>query len=412
MNKKRFLSFLIAVLSCYLVLAQHPGSSGGNPLYWGIVGGIGALICYLLYLGTGFVIGLIKINLTKKRTKGKFQESPNIENSKELNLSNDNHYTMEKDAKRSSVTSNTVENPKLIEREKLCKLCGKPLPKDAIYCCYCGADQREKVSKIMKTLKRVKGTSLSNVFRCFLRFIFVLALCAAIGGIPAFICNQIGGYDVVPLCIIAPTAAFIIYLLIAFAYNLKKKTKNITVLVLSFIVISLWGISIYGSLEDKERKNIEYLEMEESHRVNRTFLNCSFGSSYSNVLKTLHNKDIAYRINSDTIIIDSINYGNYTLNSLKFMFYKDKMYKVVLHFKTREKEDPDQPWTYNNLADMLNKKYERDYSEKQYDNVVRFSDDHTKVRLWHADWGMGEYGVSLVYYDKDSGYQEHQEKGF
>lgn len=234
---KRFLSSFMAFLSCCLVFAQHPGSRVGNPLYWGIVGGIGALICYLLYLGVGLVVGLIKARQTRKGiTKGNSQESPNVGETKELELNKDNHYTQEEDAKGASLNANTVENPKQIVGEKHCKICGKPLLKDATYCSYCGADQRENISRIMKIVKRVKGTSWNNAFRRFLRFIFTLVLCAAIGGIPAFICDQIGDHEVVPLCVIAPMMAFIIYLLIAFAYNLKKKAKYITALVLSFIL--------------------------------------------------------------------------------------------------------------------------------------------------------------------------------
>lgn len=48
----------------------------------------------------------------------------------------------------------------------------------------------------------------------------------------------------------------------------------------------------------------------------------------------------------------------------------------------------------------------------KYDNTENYCDAHTVVRLWHATYGMGDYKVTLTYYDKDSGYKEHQEEGF
>ena len=47
------------LLLCSIAFAQHPHSRGGNPLYWAIVGGLGALITYLLYLSFGWLIKLI-----------------------------------------------------------------------------------------------------------------------------------------------------------------------------------------------------------------------------------------------------------------------------------------------------------------------------------------------------------------
>ena len=97
---------------------------------------------------------------------------------------------------------------------------------------------------------------------------------------------------------------------------------------------------------------------------------------------------------------------------ISFMFYRDKLYKVVMDVQTSENESYSDLWTYNHLSTMLSKKYEKDYSAHQYDNTENYCDAHTEVRLWHATYGMGDYKVTLTYYDKDSGYKEHQEEGF
>ena len=77
---------------------------------------------------------------------------------------------------------------------------------------------------------------------------------------------------------------------------------------------------------------------------------------------------------------------------------------------TDKNESYDEPNTYNSLLDMLDKKYARNYPER-YNNVEKFSDKHTEVRLFHSP-PEKDYKVVLTYYDKDSGYIEDQEKGF
>lgn len=64
---KRLYSLITIISFCAIAFAQHPHYRGGNPLYWGIVGGLGALICYLLYLSIGSITGLIKTQLSKKK---------------------------------------------------------------------------------------------------------------------------------------------------------------------------------------------------------------------------------------------------------------------------------------------------------------------------------------------------------
>ena len=47
---KRIFVFIWTILSCTAIYSQHPGSHGGNPFHWAIVGGISAGIMYLFSL--------------------------------------------------------------------------------------------------------------------------------------------------------------------------------------------------------------------------------------------------------------------------------------------------------------------------------------------------------------------------
>lgn len=112
------------------------------------------------------------------------------------------------------------------------------------------------------------------------------------------------------------------------------------------------------------------------------------------------------------IWLNDIQYGNYTLNAISFHFYRERLYKVVMTVQTSENESYGDLWTYNKLSTMLSKKYEKDYSAQEYNNRKDYCDDHTEVQLWHSTYGMEKYEVVLTYYDKDSGFREHQEEGF
>lgn len=421
MNKQRLYITINSFLLCLTAFAQHPGSKGGNPLYWGVVGAIGLSICYLLYLLVGFILRLIKKFISREETlhgDSTYVEEQNITDSKEeVKPSLEDITNSELDA------DNAVEkNQKSVGvEEKRCVHCGKLIPKESTYCSYCGALQRKDTPKTKGHVESTKGISLNSLVKRFIRFLFMMVLCGLIGLIPAIICGSHGEHDLIPLCIIAPIASYIIYSLIVFAYNLEKKSKIIVAIVFVIIVLSLWGISIYDSVERDEKARLEYESKKkaEAYKINRTFLNCSLGESKSSIIKTLTNSKIPYLDKDETIILNDLSYGKYILDTLKFCFYKNKMNEVIMDFKTEEYENPDQPWTYNNLANVLNKKYNEDAQEEwdnntgtRFKNIRCYRDYHTKVKLWHAGWNMGEYGVKLAYYDVDSGYNEKQENLF
>ena len=71
---KRLYALLTALIVCAIVLAQHPHSRGGNPFYWAIVGGIGALLVYAFYWSVSFILSLFKRHRRNRVDEG------NVEN--------------------------------------------------------------------------------------------------------------------------------------------------------------------------------------------------------------------------------------------------------------------------------------------------------------------------------------------
>ena len=94
----------------YIFLYLH------NPLHHALVGAIGALITYLMYLGVSFLIVLIRGRKHKEDTE---------------------EMKLEKE-----VSIETKESPSDFESEVMehmyCRFCGKQIEKDAIFCSHCG----------------------------------------------------------------------------------------------------------------------------------------------------------------------------------------------------------------------------------------------------------------------------------
>lgn len=95
----------------YILLYSH------NPLHHALVGAIGALITYLMYLGISFLIAFIRGRKTKN------------EDVREMKLNEE----IVGEAKESA------NDMKSREMEHMyCRFCGKQIEKDAIFCSHCG----------------------------------------------------------------------------------------------------------------------------------------------------------------------------------------------------------------------------------------------------------------------------------
>jgi hypothetical protein len=306
---------------------------------------------------------------------------------------------------------------------KSCKQCGKQIQACALYCSYCGANQSRTPTTLRRISYKLKDLSfLNTLVKRLVSFMLILTLLALLGGIIVFICYEIGFQDTEEslVCVFAPIAAYILYRLLYYVYKFNAKKKLFVITTLVLLVIAFWGMFITRSIREDASRRAEAQRIEEMQRVNRTFLGCSFGDKSSKVSETLR-KYVpnhllpATRLSDsgiDKIWLEDIQYGDYTLKTISFLFYRDKLYKVVMNVQTADNESYSDLWTYNHLSTILEKKYEKDYSDRQYSNTEYYCDAHTKVTLWHATYGMGDYKVTLTYYDKDSGYEEHQEEGF
>ena len=416
---KRLYALILAILFCTLAFSQHPYSRGGNPFYWALVGGISAGMLYVFYLLFGLLVNMIK------RFKRKDFGISGIFHSVFSKIDNDEKVSESKTCGNLQVNreeQHVINDEENHQDTTLCKQCGKQISTVALYCSYCGASQSRTPSTLRKLSQKLKdSTFLNALVKKVVRFILVLALLALFGGIIAFICNEIGGNDENQgICVFSPIAAYLLYRLLHYAYKFSRKKKQLIITILVLLVFALWGLCIADSISQDALKQAEAQRLEEMHRVNRIFLGCSFGDDASKVSETLrkyipNNLLPPTRLSGngiDKIWLENIQYGDYTLNSISFMFYRDKLYKVVMDVQTSENESYSDLWTYNHLSTMLSKKYEEDYDAHQYDNMENYCDAHTEVRLWHATYGMGDYKVTLTYYDKDSGYKEHQEEGF
>lgn len=95
----------------FILLYSH------NPLYHALVGAIGALITYLMYLGVSFLIVFIRGRKDKN------------EDTKEMDVEED-------------IATENIESPNDVESEVqeqlYCRFCGKQIEKDAIFCSHCG----------------------------------------------------------------------------------------------------------------------------------------------------------------------------------------------------------------------------------------------------------------------------------
>ena len=98
----------------YILLYSH------NPLHHALVGAIGALITYLMYLGISFLIAFIRGRKTKN------------EDVREMNPNEE----IVGEAKESA---NDMESREM--EHMYCRFCGKQIEKDAIFCSHCGKKQ-------------------------------------------------------------------------------------------------------------------------------------------------------------------------------------------------------------------------------------------------------------------------------
>ncbi len=218
---------------------------------------------------------------------------------------------------------------------------------------------------------------------------------------------------------------FIIPLVIYIIYFSFKNYKRKTIIFFSTIsilaVITTISLVVYEMYEDKQRE-IERERIENTPKINRTFLNCQLGDT-TKVLNAINwtveqrTEHIGYiKINGDgteiTYALNNIKYGNYNLSKMKFFYYKDKLSEVIMEIDISY-DDWSNKWTFDKIIEMFNKKeYEEDfYYNRKYRNTEQYHDKFTRVHVGYYEED-GRYFVQIQYYDKTSGYEEMLESGF
>lgn len=420
---KRILVLCLLLPCCLASFAQHPHSHGGA-FYWAIVGGISALLCYIIYLLFGVLASFVVQICVKGRQRQHRTTSNKVEETHKIHETSSLKNDMKEQGKKSENAGILNGTVKSSQNYVDCIHCGMPIRKESIYCNYCGYKQTFKIDRYSK-ITRYFDTFLKKL----IRFLLSLALCAVIGFIPGIITAEIYDNDFVNLCTLIPVCAYVLYRLVTYVYTLKKKSKIIFIISLSLFTIVIWSSSIWQSYKSKKEHIIAEKKQEEEYkketekqkpRIIRTFLGCSFGDNIDQFHKAIDKYFYDGKKHVDTTVdvsrndvrkvcLRNVSYGEYVLKELTFYFYNGKMCMVKMNFQTDENENCFNLWTYNRLEKMLNAKY---YTNSDGNNSHSYCDDHTNVRLWHSTIDMRDYMVTLTYYDNDSGYREHQEQGF
>lgn len=223
-------------------------------------------------------------------------------------------------------------------------------------------------------------------------------------------------------CII-PIVIYIIYLSF-------KKYRRKTIIFFSAIsilaiitTISLVGYDIYEDKQrelERKRERIERERIENTPKINRTFLNCQLGdtihireaNNWTNEYWIEHLSYIEHTANGDNIVLENLKYGKYNVSKMNFFYYENKLTEVKMQIDITY-SDYINLWTYDEIIEMFKKKeYSADwfYNEK-YSNVKQYFDKFTRVRVGYYE-KKSNYFVLIRYYDKTSGYEEMLESGF
>ncbi len=305
-------------------------------------------------------------------------------------------------AKEPETTTTVTEN-----RGLFCKKCGKAVEIDAVYCKYCGA-KLEGISffriaggimPLKEALKKLK---------CLLKWVMVAGACI-LGGFSYMLIWDEFGYHIYEwgplwdmrgwIYILPPFVGYCIYRILCNYYSLDKNFKallriSLTLIVTAFIAGQTW----YAVERQIEHQIQEY----ERYKINRTFLNCTFGDSMLEVQKKLEasNRDYEFYNGSfgKSIRMTNVSYGAYKIDTLCFNFHDNSFFQAYMKFSDLTEKDINNDLTYYDLQDMLNEKYKG--ANPFYDNQTEITLD----RYFEKDDYDRKYNycVVLVYYDKQT----------
>ncbi len=202
---------------------------------------------------------------------------------------------------------------------------------------------------------------------------------------------------------------------LSYIFELSKKIGFTIILITTFALGGYFCKGKYQQyqVEQREKAYKDSIEASENApKINRTFAECSFGDSYSDVYKVVKSKygncinDSLS--NTSEIVIGRVYYGNFFYDRLRFDFYKGKLYQV--YFRKSYETRSDRDYGYKNFKDIFEgKNYPHDAVKyEKYNNNYFYSDKHTELSLRYSvpEYDEDDYFVQIIYYDKNSGQRE------
>jgi len=195
----------------------------------------------------------------------------------------------------------------------------------------------------------------------------------------------------------------------------KRSIKKKILLCISAVVVIISCIAIakYAYRYYEENKVI----------INRNFNGLKFGEGPSQAKSIIGKQPDAEEVfNNEKFNVSyySVAYGDKTIDTLTLTYYQQKLVEVIMIFNITH-EDQERNRTFNRFKNLFSRKgYNNNQTYSEYDNLLKFEDKHTRLRLWHSfdegDERWVRYNTSprirITYYDKDSGYREKMDSGF
>lgn len=198
---------------------------------------------------------------------------------------------------------------------------------------------------------------------------------------------------------------------VVYIFTKNKKVGWLLTAGLSASVFVFWGTNKYDEYKNEQEivKQKELQEkLENAPIINREFISCTFGDSYSSVLQKVKKEYRECIVDSlsdmESIVLSNVSYGSRIYDRMGFDFYKGKLYQV--YFRKTYDTEKDKENAYKHFQEILEQKNYPHDSEKysKYYNSSYYLDKHTELKLRHSIYeydGYDQY-VQLVYYDLNS----------
>lgn len=253
-SKRKYL-LVSLILYCYIAFSQHPHSHGGGALYWGLIGGLGALISYLLYLAIGFLWNLIR-RIKVRSIKSKIRDFAQLFFPKKRITDEEINEDISDETKTDDKGINHLSVKKSEQPSFFCKYCGKAIEQNITYCPHCGNKINGTIGLHIFRFKLPKRTTIQIIVRFFLKYLLFLAL---LFGVAAALCAITGSNHLWGLWgyVLPPIICYLLYKLIIFAYTPSFSKRKAIRIVLTIVALSVMGLEVILDLKENKPEEIK-----------------------------------------------------------------------------------------------------------------------------------------------------------